>query len=569
MDIDKAIRKWALFNAWKYSGKASVGAVVGKLLADHPELKPELKTLSKAIAKVVADVNTTPVEKQIFDLKKIAPELMEEKKIVEEKKLKPLPNAVKGKVVMRIAPSPSGPLHIGHAFVLSLNSEYCRMYDGKLIIRIEDTNPENIYEPAYKQIPEDAKWLTKNNVAKVVVQSERLHTYYDYAEKILNMGKAYVCSCNSDVFKELIEAKKACPCRNLPVKEQLARWDKMFNGYEPGEAVVRIKTDIAHLNPAMRDWPALRINHTKHPKTGTEEKVWPLMNFSVAVDDHDSGVTHTIRGKDHMDNEKKQAYLFDYFGWKKPTHLYFGRINFEGLELSCTKTKQMIQEGKYSDWDDIRLPFLPALRRRGYQPDAFIKYAVDMGVNMTDKTVSADEFFKVLNAYNTEVIDPIANRYFFVNDPVKIEIDGAPGKKVELEIHPGKKEEGVRKFKTASKFYISNNDFAKLKPGKMYRLMDCLNFIKKGKKFVFDSPDHETYKERGEAIMHWLPAEADAASELVKVDVLMPDNTILSGLGEPAMKKLKVGDIVQLERRFFARLDEKTKDKLVFWFTHR
>jgi glutamyl-tRNA synthetase len=568
MNIDKLIKKWALFNAWKYNGSASVGAVVGKLLADHPELKPELKTLSKKIANIVEDVNSTPVEKQIFDLKKIAPELMEEKKIVEEKKLKPLPNAVNGKVIMRFAPSPSGPLHIGHAFVLSLNSEYCRMYDGKLIIRIEDTNPENIYEPAYKQIPEDAKWLTKNNVAKVVVQSERLHTYYDYAEKILTMGKAYVCSCSQDIFKELIEGKKACPCRELPVKEQLKRWDKMFNGYEPGEAVVRIKTNIAHPNPAMRDWPALRINHTKHPKTGTEEKVWPLMNFSVAIDDHELGITHTIRGKDHVDNEKRQAYLFEYFGWKKPTHLYFGRINFEGLELSCTKTKQMIQEGKYSDWDDIRLPFLPALRRRGYQPDAFIRYAIDMGVNMTDKTVSAEEFFKALDAYNTEIIDPAANRYFFVNNPVKIEIETAPGRTVELEIHPGKKE-GIRKFKTASKFYVSNDDFAKIKANKMYRLMDCLNFVKKGKKFVFDSADHETYKERGEAIMHWLPAEADAAAELVKVDVLMPDNTILSGLGEPAMKKLKVGNIVQLERRFFARLDEKTKDKLTFWYTHK
>ncbi|MEM4282454.1 MAG: glutamate--tRNA ligase [Candidatus Woesearchaeota archaeon] len=568
--IKEAIRKWALQNAITYKYQANVGAVLGKILAELPELKEEAASLRKLVSEIVAEINAMPPDKQLDELKRIAPELLEKKPKTKEKELEALPNATKGKVVMRFAPSPSGPLHIGHALVLSLNSEYCRLYDGKLILRIEDTNPENIYEPAYRMIPEEANWLTKGNIAKVVFQSDRLHTYYDYAEKIIAAGKGYVCTCNPDSFRELIAKKKACPCRELPIKEQLLRWDRMFSGYEPGEAVVRIKTDLNDPNPAMRDWPALRINHTVHPRTGTSERVWPLMNFAVAIDDHELGITHTIRGKDHMDNAKRQSHIFDIFGWEKPTHLYFGRINFTGLELSSSATKALIAQGKYSGWDDIRLPFIAALRRRGYQPDAFIRYAIDIGISLADKSISAGDFFKALDAHNREIVDKIANRYFFVENPIKIEIANVPELSPRVELHPDFLERGFREFIIEKSFYISSEDFATIKPDTIYRLIGCLNFIKKGKRFVFDSASYDAFwKQHGKGNLHWLPADGPMASELVKVEVIMADGSRLSGLGEPMLKNLKLGEIVQFERRFFARLDEKKKDMLIFWYLHK
>lgn len=564
-DLTLTIRKYALDNARRYNGVPNTGAVVGRLVGERPELKQKLKELMPQISAVCDDVKLLQIEEQISELEKIAPDLLIEKKIVEEKKLKPLPNAEKGKVVMRLAPSPSGALHIGHGIVFALSDLYCKEYGGKLILRIEDTNPEEIYEPAYKLIEDDLNWLTENGIREVKHQSSHLDNYYDFGEKMVAEGAAYVCTCNPDVFRELLMKKKSCLCRNLPAAEHLARWDKMFVEYEPGEAVVRIKTNINDPNPAMRDWPAFRINHGIHPKTKTKYKVWPLMNFSVAVDDHLMNVTHTIRGKDHVDNAKRQQAIYDFFKWKSPVHSYIGRIKFEGLELSKRKIKAAIESGKYRDWDDIRLATLCALRRRGFQPGAFQKFAMDMGIGLNDKVVPVDDFFKSLEAHNKAIIDSTANRYFFVADPVLITIKDAPEQDLNLHLHPDDEKKGSRLFKTKTDFFVPKDDLAKIRTGKLCRLMDCLNFKKIGKEYLFDSLEYDKYKRSGELTMHWLPLSAD----LVDVEVLMPDNKTIKGKGESALLKLPVGTIVQFERFGFCRLDVKEKNKLVFWFTHR
>ncbi|MBW3004838.1 glutamate--tRNA ligase, partial [Candidatus Woesearchaeota archaeon] len=524
-----------------------------------------LKTLGKEISTIISEVNKLGEEKQKTELEKRAPELLEEKPKEKRTGLKPLKDAEKGKVTVRFAPSPSGPLHIGHAYGISLNSEYARMYNGKLILRIEDTDPSNIYELGYELVPTDAKWLTKDNVAEVHFQSDRLGHYYDHMEKLISAGNAYVCTCDPDEFRELIMKQKACPCRGLSAKEQGERWAKMFGEYKPGEAVCRIKTDVAHKNPAMRDWPAMRINDHVHPRQGTKHRVWPLMNFSVAIDDHLMGMSHVINGKEHADGAKRQKYIFDYFKWKRPTYINWGRINFIGLELSCSKTKQKIEYGEFDAWDDIRLPFMPALRRRGFQPGAFIKFALDIGLTLTDKTVTKEEFFMTLAAFNKEIIDPISDRFFFIEDPVEVTISKAPSQEISLKLHPDNPKKGVRKFKCNEKFYLAKQDHKRLKANKLYRLMDCLNFKKKGKELLFESAKYEDYKEKGEMIIHWLPVSKD----LVDVEVLMPDKTTVKGLGEAGLSKLKAGDIVQLERFGFCRLDSIKAKKLKFWFTHR
>lgn len=564
-ELAALIRKWALANAARYEGKANFGAVLGKLLGEKPDLKGELRTLTGEVKALIETVNAMAPDDQRKELQATAPELLDVKHEKQEHVLKELPKAEQGKVVMRMAPSPSGPLHIGHAFVTDLNSEYCRKYDGALLLRIEDTNPENIDPQAYVAIPENAQWLTKNNIKKTIVQSDRLHTYYDHAEKLVAMGKAYVCTCNPDLFRELIQRKKACPCRALPLKDHQLRWDKMFSGYEPGEAVLRIKTMIDDPNPAMRDWPAMRINHHTHPRTGTKEKVWPLMNFSVSVDDHELGITHTIRGKDHKDNEKRQRHIFDAFGWTTPVHLYVGRINFEGFDLSTTQTRQAIERGEYAGWDDIRLPFIAALRRRGYQPETFTQWALDMGLGENDKTVSREEFFKSIDAHNRKLLEPLANRYFFITDPVEVRVIGAPKQAVELELHPDHPDRGKRRFEAYEQFYLAKDDVDALEDGKLYRLMECGNFEKHGSDFRFHSRGVEEYREKGSRIMHWLPVSDD----LAKVEVLMPDATKRLGYGESGLKQLKEGAIIQLERFGFVRLDKKQGDKLIFWFTHK
>ncbi|MEM3500510.1 MAG: glutamate--tRNA ligase [Candidatus Woesearchaeota archaeon] len=560
------IRKYALQNAVLHDGKADAGAVLGKILGVEPELKKDIQQLRKIIEEVVDEVNCSKLEVQKKMLEEIAPELLQKKEKSNELKELEEVDTKKG-VVMRFAPSPSGPMHIGHAITGGITSLYVKKYGGKFILRIEDTNSDNIYEPAYNMLVEDANWIF-GNVSEVWIQSDRMEIYYKYARKMLEMGALYVCTCPNEEFKRHVENRTECPCRNLPIEEHLRRWEKMLDrehGYREGEAVVRFKSSMQHENPAMRDFPLLRINDSKHPRQGFKYRVWPLMNFSVFVDDVEAGMTHIIRGKDHMDNAKRQAMMYKVLGRKEPKTYFVGRYKFIGLELSCSKTKQRISKGEFSGWDDIRLPFLVALRRRGYQPGAFLKYAQMNGLSEVDKTVAAEEFFKTINKFNKEIIDQIARRYFFVEEPVEITIEGAPNVISHIPKHPDHPEYGVRELESAGRFYISRQDYESLEAGKLYRLMDCLNFRWEGNRFVFISKDVEEYKRDGHGIMHWLPVEAN----LPKVNVLMPDNTLRTGLGEPSLKSLTVGEVVQFERFGFARLDSIKNGILEFWFAHK
>ncbi len=564
------VLKYVLKNAFDFQGRANPQVVLGMVLKENPELKKDVPSVLSRISDAIKKVENLPPERIKMQLQEMAPNLLEKKEEKREGPLKPLLNAKKGEVVVRIAPSPSGPLHIGHAYGVSLNYEYAKMYGGKLILRIEDTNPENIYEPAYKLIERDAQWLTEKGVSQVIVQSSRLGIYYDYAEKLVEMGKAYVCTCEAEEWRKLKNDGQACPCRSLEKKENLLRYARMFNEYAEGEAVLRLKTDISHKNPAMRDFAILRINEHVHPKIGKEQRVWPLMLYSVAIDDHELGVTHVLNGKDHADNATKERIIMKYFGWKHPEYQHWGRINSEGFELSTSKTRLAIEQNQYQGWEDLRLPFLPALRKRGYQPGAFRKYALEIGLSLNDKTVSKEEFWKSIDAFNREIVEPLADRYFFIDDPKEIKISGAPQKKAELDLHPDFPARGKRILQAKGNFWISKNDVPKLAEGKLHRLMDYGNFeVVKGK-FNFVSKDYEEFKNSSKKgiIMHWLPAEP----ELPDVEVQFDNGSVVSGKGEEGLKKIKLGAIVQLERRYFAALIskwDKDKKKIVLAYLHR
>ena len=560
------ILKHCLKNALEFNGKANPNVVLGLTLREKPELKKDVPKLMKEISEVVKEVEKLNPAQIKDKLKEISPDMLKEEKTTEEGPLKELPNAKKGKVVVRIAPSPSGPLHIGHAYGTSLNYEYAKMYGGKFIARIEDTNPENIYPEAYKLIEKDIRWLTENKVDEFLIQSSRLGIYYDHAETLVSKDKAYVCICDADKWRELKAKSNSCPCRELSVKENQLRYAKMFNEYAEGEAVLRLKTDIKDKNPAMRDFPIMRINEHVHPKTGKENRVWPLMVFSVAVDDHESGVTHVLNGKDHADNAKKEAVIMNYLGWKVPEYKHWGRINFEGMKISSSGTRIAIEQGEYSGWDDIRLPFLPALRKRGYQPEAFRKFALEIGLSLNDKKVSQEEFWKMVNSFNKEIVEKKANRYFFVDNSVEIKIENVPKRDVLIDLHPDYPKRGKRKLSVKGEINICEEDLKKLGRGRIHRLMDYCNFELKGKRWIFVSEDYEDYKnsQKKGSIIHWLPA-----NKLPKVEVMLEDGSTAQGFGEKGLLDLKEGSIVQFERRYFARLDKKEKDRLIFYYLHK
>jgi glutamyl-tRNA synthetase len=562
--MDKKILLLALENAIKYNGKASQGSIIGRLMSVDPSLgkdKDKMKELSKIIGETVKKVNAMKLEDQQKEFEQFGGEISKEKK--EKKSSLPDLNNT-NKVVMRFEPSPSGPLHIGHAYVLGLNYYYANKYNGKLILRIGDTNASNIYEPAYNLIPKDADWLTKSNIFELMIQSDRLDTYYEYALKFIDAGHCYVCSCPAEEFREISKKQEECSCRSLTSEENVKRWHYMFGKTEEGGAVLRFKTDMKHKNPAMRDFPLFRINDDPHPRTGKKYRVWPLMNFSVLVDDHESGMTHIIRAKDHADNAKRQEMMYKAMNWHVPQTLFVGRINFEDLEVSCSKTREKIENGEFEGWDDIKLPFLGSLKRRGFQPETFIKYATDVGMSLTDKTVSKKDFFKTLNHFNQELLENDSDRYFFIPNPIEIVVKNAPDQEIELDLHPDHRK-GGRVLHCNDKYYLTNEDINLFKEKENIRLMDCLNFTIENKdemKFKFHSVEFEHVKGNAR-IIHWLPAH-----DVIDVEVVMDDGTIVKGKGERLLEDLKEGDIVQFVRFGFCRLDHIEDGKLVFWFAH-
>ncbi len=403
-DFEKKARAHALKNAIAHDGKAISGSVISGLFAEG--LKPEdMKVYGKEINKIVSEINKLSSEEQKKEFEKL------EKSISEREVrdgLPELPDVPKKGVVMRIAPSPSGPLHVMHGIILALNYDYVMKYGGKMIIRIEDTNPENIDAVAYKMIPDEAKWLTKGK-CKIFIQSDRMKLYYKCAENLIKKEFAYVCTCSSEKFKEFSELKENCPCRNNEKKENLMRWEKMFKGYKEGDAVLRFKTPekyqgMKNSNPAMRDFPLARINDKKHPRVGKKYRVWPLMNLAVSVDDMEMKITHLIRGKDHKDNAKRQEMIFEVFNKKYPWSAFLGRYNFTDMEISCSKTKEKIKAGKIKGWDDPRVPFIASLRKK-YKPEAFWKMAEHIGISEVDKLIDKKDFFAVLDKFNKEAED--------------------------------------------------------------------------------------------------------------------------------------------------------------------
>jgi glutamyl-tRNA synthetase len=414
-DFEKKILAYSLKNAVEHNGKAIAGAVINSLFNEGLE-KNKVKEIIPQVNAALKKVNSMSLEEQKNNLSEID-SLVGHRK--EREGLPELENVKKTGVVMRFSPSPSGLMHLGHVLTGMISSLYVKKYGGKFYLQIEDTNPEKINPKAYDYLAEDADWIF-GNVSEVIIQSDRIEFYYKYAKKLLDKGSAYVCTCNPEEFKKLIVAKKPCPCRNLSSGEHLNRWEKMLkkdkkSNYKEGEAVLRFKSDLNDPNPAMRDFPLARINETPHQRQGKKYRVWPLMNLAVAVDDIELKKTHIIRAKEHRDNALRQKMIYKALGLEKqyPQTYFLGRWRFTDLPLSKSETQKLIEEGKFTGWEDIRIPIVRNFKKRGYQPEAFEKIVVQRGISEVDKVIEQKDFFELLNKFNREIIKEKAEKAGF------------------------------------------------------------------------------------------------------------------------------------------------------------
>jgi glutamyl-tRNA synthetase len=529
------------------------------VMSAHPEFRPRAKEVATLAKEAVADVAALSADDRVTQLQARAPEMYDAiyAKHEHRKVLPDLELADHG-VVMRFAPNPSGPLHIGHARAAVLNDAYVKQYGGRYILRIEDTDPKRVDPDAYAMVKDDIAWLGLG-ITETVTQSERLHLYYDLCRQLIERKGAYVCTCDNEHFKALKNAKTACPCRDQPVEKNLELWDRMLDHtFKEGEITVRIRTDLNHPDPAMRDFPAFRILDTPpHPKV--KSHVYPLMNFSVVADDHLLGVTHVIRGKDHIANTRRQRYIYDHFGWNVPVYRHYGRMGIEGVVLSTSQMRLGIRDGTFSGWDDIRLGTLRALARRGISPEAVKNAVLAIGIGDTDISFSWDNLY----AENKKIVDPIANRYFFVPKPVTAQIDGAQPHTAHAMLHPGDPSRGTRTLAFEGTVLLPGTE---INPDvTMIRLKDLFNVEIRWDEgiptFSYSGDSLAQARAAKAHIIQWLPAQASLPC------TLLTQEGEIAGVCEPAVKQ-ELGNVVQFERIGFVKIDSAGPDGVNVYFTH-
>jgi len=470
-DLKKEIRKIALQNAVEHNGKTKDKVVLSKSLGTIPELKNNVKEVIPEIASIVSQVNGMSIEEQKTEIQNNFPEIFDVKENVKEQRvgLPPLEGAEQGKVVTRFTPAPNGYPHIGHAKAAIISEEYAKMYGGKLVLRYDDTNPEDTRLEYWAAIKVGLDWLGIE-FDEIKNTSDDIGLLYDKCVEMIKKNYAYVCTCKRDTISKNRKEMVSCECSMGDVKQNEERWERMFKKYKPGEAIVRFRGDMESKNTVMRDPVLFRINDARHARLAEEHRVWPSYDIAVAVEDSTDGITHALRSKEYeLRNELYHAIL-DALDMRHPKMLEFSRLEFKGMPVSKRILRPLIDEGKVSSYDDPRLPTLAALERRGITPEAIRKFTLSLSLTKADTLAPFDS----LEAFNRKIVDENSIRLFMVKDPKTLTIRNLPNSTVELPNHPSNKM-GTRKVTVEDSVFLSSDDVEGLKIGDQLRLMGLGN----------------------------------------------------------------------------------------------
>ena len=560
--IEREAEMAALFNALKHDSDAQVGAIMGPMMGDNPDFRPYGDEIPGIIAPVIERVNERSRAEKRDRLDTLAPELLAELDADDEEDdmpLSSLPNAdAADDVRMRLAPNPNGPWHLGSARMPSVIGTYKEMYDGWMLCRFDDTDPETKRPDldAYDEILSAIEYLGFEP-DEVVKASDRVETYYEHARRLIEEGGAYTCSCDGAAFSELKNAAEPCPHRNKDVETTRAEFEAMVDGeYSSGEMVLRVRTDIEHKNPALRDWVAFRMVDTPHPRDAAAEyRCWPMLDFQSGIDDHEFGITHIVRGIDLQDSAKRQGFLYEYFGWEYPEVLHWGHVQIDAYDvaLSTSTIKKLIAEGELDGWDDPRAPTVASLERRGIRGEAIVNAMVGLGTS----TSNVDLAMSSLYAENRELVDDDADRLFFVRDGVEVPIEGAP-KAAEPPVHPDHEDRGTRRIPVGDAVYVEPDDLPE--DGRLWlKGLGAVSYD--GAAFEFTDDDIGIVRDGDVDVVHWVPAEESVSLRLRTMD------GDVSGHAEPGLTAYDPDEMVQFERIGFARIDSHG-DGSVAYFAH-
>ena len=565
--VREEVRKIALQNAFEHEGKTQDKIVLAKILGTKPEFRSKVKEIIGEISEIVAQVNQTSFAEQKKEIEEKYPELLKPKEKVEEKEgLPPLEGAVQGKVVTRFPPEPNGYPHIGHAKAAIINAEYAKMYDGKCILRIDDTNPEAERMEYHAAIKVGLDWLgVEFDIIKNT--SDDMEFFYEKGLELVNSGNAYVCTCKREDISKNRRERKACKCSKRDAEENNQGWKKMFEKFKPGEAIVRFRGDMKSDNAVMRDPVLFRIIEEKHYTLGEKYRVWPSYDMAVAMEDSKDGITHAFRSKEFELRKDLIDGILDALCMRKPIQGFFSRLEFKGMPISKRVLKPLIEEGKVSWYDDPRLPTLEALRRRGIKPEAIRKFILSLGLTKANTLAP----FDALEAFNRKFVDADSIRLFMVQKPKKLKISNLPFSEIEIPNHPIK-DMGKRKIQFDQNFLISEDDAINLKEGNHVRLLGLGNvsITKIDQEIQGDFVEGDGSSNLSK--IQWIPQKNAHEIKLLVPNQLFIDEEFnessleeLEVYTEPHYLKLKEGEEIQFVRFGYCRKDSQNQAI----FTHK
>jgi len=528
-------------------------------MGENPEFREHSDAIPGVVGGVVSRVNEMSHEEREARLEELAPERYAELMSEDEEDDAPLPALPNvedyDEVRMRCAPNPNGPWHLGSARMPAVIGTYKEMYDGWMLVRFDDTDPETKRPDldAYDEILEAVEYLGFEP-DEVLKASDRVETYYEHARELVELGGAYTCSCSGETFSNLKNDGEPCPHRDKRVETTLSEFEAMVDGeYDAGEMTLRVKTDIEHKNPALRDWVAFRMVDTPHPREeAAEYRCWPMLDFQSGVDDHLTGVTHIVRGIDLQDSAKRQRFVYDYFDWEYPEVVHWGHVQIDAydVKMSTSTIKELVDSGELDGWDDPRAPTVASVRRRGIRGEALVDAMLELGMSTTDVDLALSSVY----AKNREYVDDTATRRFFVRDPVELAVEGDHPEAGHPPLHPDHENRGDRDVTVGDALALEADDVPE--PGERVWLkgVGCVAATDDGNAVRFTDDDLSVVTDGDVDVVHWTSADAN-----VDVRMRTMDGDV-SGVAEPGLLDHEVDDVVQFERVGYARIDDLDVD---------
>jgi glutaminyl-tRNA synthetase len=400
-----------------------------------------------------------------------------------------------GRVHTRFPPEPNGYLHIGHAKSICLNFGLAAEFGGLCNLRFDDTNPSKEDIEYVESIRDDVRWLGFDWGDREYYASDYFDRLYQFALRIIKVGKAYVCDLNSDQMREyrgtLTEPGRNSPFRDRPIEENLDLFERMKAGEFPdGARTLRAKIDMASANLNLRDPVMYRILHAPHHRTGRHWCIYPTYDFAHGQSDSIEGITHSICTLEFEDHRPLYDWFLDQLGIHHPQQIEFARLNLSHTVLSKRKLLQLVQHNHVAGWDDPRMPTLAGFRRRGYTAEAIRTFCERIGVAKRNSTVD----IAMLEHCLREDLNKRAARAMAVLRPIKVVIENYPAGQVEyLEAvnNPEDLSSGTRLVPFSGIVYIEQDDFRedppkgffRLSPGREVRLryayiIKCVDLVK-------------------------------------------------------------------------------------------